>query len=144
MNFKLIFFISCSLAFAIQSDGQILMRVFVNKKMTVDVKSNEQVLNAEIKLKKYLKIKDLQIEMPGKKVPGPFKYTLQLTDEHDSTLLISAESKSKPGFFIFDLVKLNGLVRKFKDQKLYIIEEPKNSMMRIRSKQNLLINIHID
>ena len=139
---KVLFFL-LSFSLINNTDAQQMVKFYINNINKGEIKMDpSKVMNAEVSLKKYAKTKSLFIEIGNTKEPGPFKQTLQLTNKDDSVLLSVPENSLHSGRFNIDIRKLKSLVRSFKDQKIYELQDPKNPMMRMPSRRSLLLNIH--
>jgi transposase len=93
--------------------------------------------------KNYKKISDLTIIVKQSAANKIYKRTLQITDENESLLFSVNEQKIKIGMFKINIVKMRQQLLQQETIRVYLAEDPANSMMRIPSKRQLLTELHL-
>lgn len=89
---------------------------------------------------KFKNIKSLAVTIKQAAANNVYKRTLQITDKNESVLYEINESKH--GLYKINLTAFGANILKQKIIKVFLAENPANSMMRILSKRTLLAEIH--
>ncbi|MEP7237989.1 MAG: hypothetical protein ABI685_08995 [Ferruginibacter sp.] len=132
MKFILIILISISSSIKIMA--QDITRVFINdvKAADVIVKTDETTALLVIKKSSLKNLKSITIQVDGELVQGDlFKRTLQISEEPRIT---ADETKNKPGWFDMTKTDLKKQLAAGKTISLYLVLDPANPMMTMRSR----------
>lgn len=132
MKFVLIILISLSSSIKIMA--QDITRVFINKVKTDDaiIKTDESSALLVIKKASLKNLKSINIQVSGELVSGElYTRTLQVSDDPGNTV---NEIKNKPGWFDITKTNIKKQLASGKTVPLYLLLNPANPMMTMRSR----------
>ena len=112
------------------------------KRIGKTIIAEDPVIISIIKVR-YKKIPGLTVTVKQSSVNKIYKRTLQVTDEDEKSLFHIAEQRTKIGLYKIDLIKKRPVLLKQDIIKVFLAEDPPNTMMRIHSKRKLLAEIHL-
>ncbi len=144
MNVRPILFLVCAIMFSVNVSAQTdMIRVIIGGKTIAERGITANPEPVIVNKKNYKKISDLTIIVKQSAANKIYKRTLQITDENESLLFSANEQKIKVGMFKINLVKMRQQLLKQEIIRVYLAEDPANSMMRIPSKRQLLTELHL-
>ena len=139
------FLIAAFLFFVTAIEAQEVVKLSVNHIVVKVVRPQSNVVSeVYLNLKKYRPIKSFGISISSENIAAVYKRRLEITDTFDSTLIFSSTDVLKKETFVFDPKKMSTIFATHKELHIYELMEPSNPMMRIRSKRDLLLNLHIN
>jgi hypothetical protein len=121
--------------------AQDVVSVAINGKKIGEAVVTETPAVINVNKAKFKNIKALTVMVKQAAANNVYKRTLQITNEPDSVLYQVNES-SKRGSYKINLSVFRLKILNQKIIKVYLAENPANSMMRILSKRTLLAEIH--
>ena len=68
---------------------------------------------------------------------------IEITDENETSFYKANESSTKHGWYKINFASIRSKLLKQNTIKVFLDEDPANSMMRIRSTRKLLAEIHL-
>jgi hypothetical protein len=102
----------------------------------------DQPVTINVKKVKYKNISSAILTVNPKSPKDAFKRTIQIADGNENILYTVNESSSKHGWYKIDLARIRSKLLKQRVLKIFLTEDPANSMMKIRSSRKLLAEIH--
>lgn len=114
--------------------AQDITRVLINNVKTAEViiKPGETTALLVIKRSSLKNLKSINIQVSGELVSGElYKRTLQISDE---PRIIADETKNKPGWFDITKTNIKKQLAAGKTITLYLVLDPANPMMTMRSR----------
>lgn len=144
MNVRPILFLVCAIMFSVNVSAQTdMIRVIIGGKTIAERGITANPEPVIVNKKNYKKISDLTIIVKQSAANKIYKRTLQITDENESLLFSVNEQKIKIGMFKINIVKMRQQLLQQETIRVYLAEDPANSMMRIPSKRQLLTELHL-
>ena len=120
-----------------------IVRLIIGGKVIGETTITDNPTPINVNKLKYKKISDLTVIIKQNTVNKIYKRTLQITDENESLLFSVNEQKIKAGMFKINLTKMRQHLLQQDTIKVYLAEDPANSMMKIPSKRQLLTELHL-
>ena len=120
-----------------------IVRLIIGGKVIGETTITDNPAPINVNKLKYKKISDLTVIIKQNTVNKIYKRTLQITDENKSLLFSVNEQKIKAGMFKINLTKMRQHLLQQDTIKVYLAEDPANSMMKIPSKRQLLTELHL-
>ncbi len=120
-----------------------IVRLLIGGKVIAETVIIENPEPVNINKIKYKKVADLTLLIKQSTLNKIYKRTLQITDENESLLFSVDEQRTKVGLYKINLNKMRQQLLQHDIIKVYLAEDPANSMMRIPSKRQLLTELHL-
>lgn len=123
--------------------GQQIIDVYTNghKAGSMTTGGEHGIIDKNISINRYSSLRKLSLEIKTG-THTPYKTDIEVINEKDSILMDIAESKSRTNYYNIDVKKLRSLLKSFHDINVYLNQEPKNKMMRIRSNNIQILKLH--
>lgn len=132
-----------SILLAVNVFSQDVISVIINGKKIGETTISDQPAVIEIKKIKYKNLPAVTLIIKQALRNDAFKRSIEITDENESKLYTVYESSSKQGWYKIKLAAIRSNLLKENLIKVFLDEDPANSMMRIRSSRKLLAVIHL-
>lgn len=132
-----------SILLAVNVFSQDVISVIINGKKIGETTISDQPAVIEIKKIKYKNLPAVTLIIKQALRNDAFKRSIEITDENESKLYTVDESSSKQGWYKIKLAAIRSNLLKENLIKVFLDEDPANSMMRIRSSRKLLAVIHL-
>ncbi len=123
--------------------AQDVISVVISGKKMGETTITEQPSVINIKKIKYKNISAATLIIKQAMRNDAFKRSIEITDENENSFYKVNELSSKHGWFKINLATIKSTLLKQKIIKVFLDEDPANSMMRIRSSRKLLAEIHL-
>lgn len=120
-----------------------IVRLIIGGKVIGETTITDNPEPVSVNKLKYKKVTDLTVIIKQNTVNKIYKKTLQITDENESLLFTVDEQKTKVGVYKINLTKRRQQLLQQDIIRVYLTEDPANSMMKIPSKRQLLTELHL-
>lgn len=131
-----------SFLFVVNVFSQDVISVLINGKKMGETTITDQPAVINIKKIKYKNISAVTIIIKQAMRNDAFKRSIEITDENENSFYKVNELSSKHGWYKINLAPIRSKLLKENVIKVFLDEDPANSMMRIRSSRKLLAEIH--
>lgn len=138
------FFISIAMLIASTVFAQDKVSLLINGKKIGERIITDTPAVIEIKKIKIKNISSVTLTVNPASPKDAFKRTIQIADGNENILYTINESSSKHGWYKINLAGMKLKLLKQKDIKIFLTEDPANSMMKIRSSRKLLGELHFN
>ena len=138
-------FITCIIfSYGLMVNGQDILRLVVNNKNIGEVKlDNVTPLVLQANKAKYKKSKSAFLIYKQQQPVAVYRKSMEITDEKDNLILNIEESSTTPGRFSISSSMVIKKIFAHPSIKLYLMLSPKNEMMAMPSRRNLLVELHM-
>ncbi|MEO7292887.1 MAG: hypothetical protein ABIW34_07280 [Ginsengibacter sp.] len=120
-----------------------IVRLMIGTKVIGETIITDNAEPVSVNKLKYKKVSDLTVVIKQNTINKIYKRTLQITDENESLLFSVDEQKTKVGLYKINLTKVRKQLLQQDIIRVFLAEDPANSMMRIPSKRKLLTELHL-